>query len=205
MPKLCRSFFDGSTAPTAPSIDLARFDQRVFLLLDWAMGSLQLGIHRAYSAFTLLMLWQEQFKEHQSRSARPITVDVFATLFRWLDSSEAAKSEANVTAIGITFVGLTWWRLFSIERYLQTLIARGYSARSSMNATMPSHHLRFVRTFAVFSDAKDLLRQRDLVLYGDDLEAKRAGEEEDRQMVQAFQEDLLEYVPEVFGYSELCD
>ena len=200
MPQLCRSYFDGNSSSTTSTFDMKRFEEKVVVLLNWAMGSFQLGIHRAYSVHTLLTMWREQFDEHQSKAARPATMDLFPILYRWLDTSEAAQSKISAQAIGITFGELTRQGLFSYGRYLQTLIAQGHSARSDMSAS--SHHLRILRSLPIFIQGKDLLQQRRLALAGGNKELLAQQEAEERQLLREFEDEVKEYVPEVFGYSE---
>ena len=200
MIQLCRSYFDGTSSATSTTLDTTRFEEKVVVLLNWAMASFQLGIHRAYSVHTLLTMWRELFEDHQSRNARPAQIDFFPILYRWLNTSEAAKSRHSSQAIGITFGELTRQGLFSYGRYLQTLIAEGHSARSRRPGQSPSHHLRILRSLPIFVEAKDLLQQRRLALFGEDGELRDRQEAEEEQHMQTFKEETKEFVPEVFGY-----
>ncbi|ORX33960.1 hypothetical protein BD324DRAFT_186207 [Kockovaella imperatae] len=198
MLQLCLSYFDGNASPTSSTLDVGRFDEKVVVLLNWAMGSFQLGIHRAYAVHTLLVMWREKFDEHQSKATRSAAMDFFPTLYQWLDTSEAAKSRQNAQAIGITFGELTRQGLFSYGRYLQTLIAQGHSARFDLSAS--SHHLRILRSLPIFVQGKDLLHQRRLALTGGNKQLLAMHETEEKEIMAEFEEECKEFVPEVFGY-----
>ncbi len=195
MSKLCKSFFDGTSAPGASVIDKARLQDKVSILLNWAMGLFALGNHRAYAVYTLLKLWSEQYEER-----RPAPFDFFPILYDWLDTSSAAKKVENALAIGITFGDLIRQGIFSYTRYLQTLIAQGHTARS--HSDHMSHHVDVLRVMPMFVIAKDLLQQRRIALCGDDIELRNRGEIEEDQALEAFMEEVREYVPELFGWSE---
>lgn len=196
MVDLCKSFFDGSSSPQSPNLDLAKFEEKVFILLNWAMGLNYLGIHRPYGCHTILRLWTEQRAEYLGRP-----FDIFPQLHNWLDSSPAAKKERNIQAIGITFGEFTRQGMFSYSRYLHILIARGYTARSRPNGPR-SHHMDLLRSMPIFVVAKDLLQQRRIALSGDDAEARQRDDAEEEQAMEAFREECKEYVPELYGYSE---
>ena len=200
MLQLCRAYFDGISSASSATLDMARFEEKVVVLLNWAMASFQLGIHRAYSVHTLLTMWRELHEDYQSKNTRPAQIDFFPILYRWLDTSEAAKSKHSLQAIGITFGELTRQGLFSYGRYLQTLIAEGHSARSRRPGQPASHHLRILRSLPIFVEARDLLQQRRLALFGEDSELRDQQQAEEEQHMQAFKEETKEFVPEVFGY-----
>ena len=197
MSELCRSFFDGSSSPGASSIDKTRLEEKVFILLNWAMGLFILGSHRAYAVNTFLQLWSEQYNQH-----RPVRFDFFPILYAWLDKSPAAKKDDNTTTIGIIFGELTRQGVFSYGRYLQNLIAHGHTARSRVEQTKPSHHLALLRAMPIFVQAKDLLKQRRVALCGDDVNVCLRDEAEEEQALEMCKEDIKEYVPEIFGWSK---
>jgi mediator of RNA polymerase II transcription subunit 12 len=196
MVDLCNSFFDGASAPTSISLDLVKFEEKIFIILNWAMGLRYLGVHRPYACHTLLRLWMEQRAEHL---ARPF--DIFPQLYSWLDSAPAAKKERNVQAIGITFGEFTRQGMFSYSQYLHTLIARGYTARSRAGAER-SHHMDLLRSMPIFVQARDLLQQRRIALSGDDIEVRLNDDKEEETAVEAFKEECKEYVPELYGFSK---
>lgn len=197
MSDLCKSIFDANSSPSASSIDKDRLEGKVFILLNWAMGLFALGNHRFYAVYTLLKLWSEQYDEH-----RPKPFDFFPILYKWLDTSPAARKDDNTLAIGITYGELTRQGIFSYGRYLQTLIAYGHTARSRSSDHRPSHHLAILRALPIFAKAKDLLHQRRIALCGADVELRLQDEMEEEQAMEAFKEDVREYVPEIFGWSE---
>jgi mediator of RNA polymerase II transcription subunit 12 len=191
MTALCKAFFSGPCAPTSPRIDADKLEEKVFILVNWAMGLYQLGIHRPYAVYTMLKKWLEWFED-----ARPHEhFDFFPILYKWLDTSPAAHSSNNVLAIGISFGELTRQGLFSYGRYLNTLIARGHSARFG---GPPSHHLELLRAMPIFVEARDLLEQRRLVLSGDG-EARERDQADEDAALETYRQELKEYVPEIFG------
>lgn len=200
MIELCRSFFDGSASPYSATLDHARFEEKVFVLCNWAMGLFTLGGHRPYAAGSLLKLWHDERDRYLSSHSTIGSTDLFTHLFNWLDTSAAARKEEHVLAIGITFGEFTRSGLFSYGRYLQSLIARGHTARSRDGSQ--SHHLALLRAMPIFVVAQALLQQRRLALCGDDLEFQRADELNEQRILESFKEEVREYIPEVFGYSE---
>jgi mediator of RNA polymerase II transcription subunit 12 len=201
MTDVCKAFFSGNTAPNSTNLDFTRLEEKLFILLNWAMGLYHLGAHRPYAVYTLLRIWLERFDKHQSASPWPKTMDFFPLVYRWLDTSHAAHKADNIPAIGITIGELTRSGLFHYGRYLQTLIAQGHTARSRKGDT-PSHHLGLLRVIPIFVQANDLLQQRRIALSGDDPEVQRIDEEEEGAAMAVWKELVREYVPEVFGQSE---
>lgn len=193
MTALCKAFFSGPCAPTSPRIDVEKFEEKVFILVNWAMGLYQLGIHRPYAVYTMLKKWLEWHEDTRPHEH----FDFFPILYKWLDTSPAAQSPNNILAIGISFGELTRQGLFSYGRYLNTLIARGHSARFHSGGP-PSHHLELLRAMPIFVEARDLLEQRRLVLSGDGEGRERDQIDEDTALEQ-FRQELKEYVPEIFG------
>lgn len=199
---LCKTYFDGGASPTSPTIDLSRLEEKTFVLLNWAMGCFQLGIHRAYAVDTLLTIWNNLYDKAQSKNPKPVAVDFFWILYKWLDTCEAPRQAENAFAIGITFGDLTRQGLFSYRRYLQVLIASGHSARSRLPGSKPSHHLPLFAAMPIFVQAKELLEQRKLVLCGDDAEASARLEAEEEQLMDDFKQEVKEYIPELFGLGQ---
>ncbi|WVO16601.1 hypothetical protein L204_104280 [Cryptococcus depauperatus] len=196
---LTRSYFDGASAPNIASLNLQRLEEKIFMLLDWAMGLFQLGSHRPYATYTLLKHWQGQHKEYQARQSRPDTVDLFEILYKWLDTASAARDESNIEAIGITIGEMIRRGMFSYGRYLQTLIAAGQSARNRAQQELESHHLTLLKVMPTFVLAKELLHQRRIALSGDDEETRKKDDGEEEAILDAFKEDVKEYIPEIFG------
>nr|XP_019005040.1 uncharacterized protein I203_01884 [Kwoniella mangroviensis CBS 8507]OCF68501.1 hypothetical protein I203_01884 [Kwoniella mangroviensis CBS 8507] len=199
MLELTRSFFDGTSSPTDTAPDLSRLEDKVFILLNWAMGLFQLGSHRPYAVYTLLKHWHDQHEEHQAKQANPHVIDLFPILYKWLDTSAAARKDENVQAIGITVGEITRQGMFSYGRYLQTLIAKGQTARSQVAGQAPSHHLAMLKAMPIFAVAKDLVQQRRIALCGDNRESKIREDTEENILMDQFRDEVMEYVPEVFG------
>ena len=129
MSDLCKSFFDSSASPTSPALDLDRFQEKVYILLGWAMSLFTLGVHRPYAICTLLKLWHDERTAYLAKGNGQTDIDVFPALYNWLDTSAPARNSNNVLAIGITFGELTRSGMFSYGRYIRTLIAQGKTAR----------------------------------------------------------------------------
>lgn len=87
---------------------------------------MQYGDHRPYAARTLLQAWRDRAEERAIRrdSASPDEV-IQDELFDWLDVSEIAGEEKNVVAVSVLFGELIEQGLFSFDKYIQRLIARG--------------------------------------------------------------------------------
>ncbi|WWD21578.1 hypothetical protein CI109_106064 [Kwoniella shandongensis] len=201
MAELTRSYFDGASSATTNTLDMVKLEEKVFILINWAMGLFQLGSHRPYAVYTLLKHWHEQHEQHQSKQARPQVIDLFYLLYKWLDTSAAAHKEENAQAIGITFGELIRRGLFSYGRYLQSLIAKGQTARSVRPGQGKSHHLALLRVMPIFVEAKDLTQQRRIALCGDDAGLRAREDVEEEEVIQSFKEEVQEYVPEIFGYT----
>nr|XP_019047064.1 hypothetical protein I302_03671 [Kwoniella bestiolae CBS 10118]OCF25994.1 hypothetical protein I302_03671 [Kwoniella bestiolae CBS 10118] len=199
MLELTRSFFDGGSSATNSSPDISRLEDKIFILLNWAMGLFQLGSHRPYAVYTLLKLWHDQHEEHQAKQAEPIVIDLFPLLYKWLDTSSAARKEENVQAIGITIGEITRQGMFSYGRYLQALIAKGQTARNHIPGQPQSHHLALLRALPIFVIAKDLVQQRRIALCGDDVDNRMRDDAVETALMDQFREEVMEYVPEVFG------
>lgn len=194
MSGLCKAFFSGACAPSSPKIDLAKLEDKVFILVNWAMGLQQLGAHRPYAVYTILKKWQQWHEDVRPNEH----FDFFPILYKWLDSSAAAQRPENNQAIGISFGELTRQGLFSYGRYLNTLIARGHSARFTGGKGPPSHHLQLLNAMPIFVEAHDLREQRRLVLSGDG-EARQKDQADEDQSMDAIRQEWKEYTPEVFG------
>lgn len=202
MVELCRAYFDGGASPISSNVDIARLEDKTFVLLNWAMGMYQLGVHRAYAVHTLLTVWGDLHEKYQAKQSKVSHIDFFSILYKWLDTCEAPRKGENAFAIGTTFGDLTRQGLFSYRRYLQVLIANGHSARSRSPGEPPSHHLPLLAAMPIFVQAKDLLLQRRLALCGDDEEAGVRLERDEERQLDDFKEEVMEYIPEIFGLGE---
>ncbi|BEJ12006.1 hypothetical protein CspHIS471_0204660 [Cutaneotrichosporon sp. HIS471] len=194
MSALCKAYFSGPCAPTSPKIDVAKLEEKVFILVNWAMGLYQMGVHRPYAVYTILKKWQQWQEEIRPNDQ----FDFFPILYQWLDTSTPARKAENVLPIGISFGELTRQGLFSYGRYLNRLISHGHSSRFSNGKSPISHHIELLRVMPIFVEAPDLLEQRRLVLSGDGENRDREQAEEDLQL-ETFRQEMKEYVPEVFG------
>lgn len=183
-------------------MDMKRVGEKIFTLLNWSLGVSQLGAHRPYAVHTIIRLWSERFDKHQSKSSHPTLLDLHPCLYDWLDTSPAARKDENIRAIGIMFGELIRQGVFSYGRYMRSLIAKGQTTRSRRPGLLPSHHLAILREIPIFVDAKDLLMQRRIALCGDDENLRRSDEAREDEILETFKEEIVEYIPEVFGWSE---
>ncbi|WVQ75963.1 hypothetical protein IAR50_005599 [Cryptococcus sp. DSM 104548] len=202
MVALTNSYFDSTSSSSHLPLDLPKIEEKVFNLLNWSMGQFQLGAHRPYAVYTLLKHWHDQHETFQNRQSRPQVVDLFDVVYKWMDTSSAAREEDNVQAIGITVGELTRRGMFSYGRYLQILIANGYTARNQRpDGSGVSHHLALLKVLPIFVMAKDLLQQRRIALSGDNMDTRRQDEEEEERIIELHREQIKEYIPELFGLS----
>lgn len=75
---------------------------------------------------TLLSQWRERAEERASRRdfAFP-DEEIQDELFLWLDTNEEASDERNARMVSLLFGELIQKGLFSYDKYIQRLIARG--------------------------------------------------------------------------------
>jgi len=78
----------------------------------------------------------------------------------------------------------------------------GHTARCQSDGVPVSHHLSILRALPIFVVAKDLLQQRRIALSGDDVTTRRDDAIEEEETLNAYQEEIKEYIPEVFGMGE---
>lgn len=75
---------------------------------------------------SFLRLWRDKTEERAIRRDFPSPDELIQDeLFDWLDSSEIAGDEKNLTAVSVLFGELIEAGLFSYDQYIQRLIARG--------------------------------------------------------------------------------
>ena len=195
MAALCRTFFAGNAASNSENLDIDCLYDRISVLLHWSTGLYRLGPHRPYAVFTLLKVW---LQAHNSTQGKIHHVDMFVLLFRWLDTSPAARKSENVQAIRITFGEMIRSGLFSYTQYLNALIARGETARSRQPDTAISHHLELLRGMPFFVEASPLRQQRLIALCGDDVEQQMQLIEQEDLLSAEFRAEVLRFVPELF-------
>jgi len=113
-------FFDGSS--DQPSL----FTEKLDTLLTWSITPLQFGDHRPYAAATLLRLWRKRCGERAMRRDFTSPDDFLQDqLFDWLDESEPAAEEANLSSVAGLYGKLVRDGLFQYAKYVQRLVARG--------------------------------------------------------------------------------
>lgn len=191
-------YFDGTASPTSGSLDHARLEEKIHILLVWSLNVFTLGDHRPYAVCTLLKKWQDTYVSHRPPDSE-MDVDLFKSLYNWLESSEAAHKPENIAAIALTFGELTREGMFSYGQYLQLLIAKGYTARAAAQGSPRSHHLAILEALPIFVQDKGMLLQRRIVLYGlgSPLDKSRSASEANNQA--RLRDEIARHVPELYG------
>ncbi|KAH8119597.1 hypothetical protein DFH11DRAFT_1501865 [Phellopilus nigrolimitatus] len=169
------------------------FTNKLSLLLSWSVCRLQYGDHRPHAAVTLLRRWRDKTEERASRRdiASPTSV-IQDELFNWLDTSEKAANERELSAVSLLFGEMIQKDLFSYDRYIQRMIARGETGLS-FHEESGSRHRMFLRVIPLYKSDPALVNQRRMTLYG--VRARTIPEDE----VEArLKNELRELLPEVF-------
>ncbi len=92
---------------------------------------MQFGDHRPYAAVTLLRLWRDKTGERACRRDTESPNDkIQDAIFQWLDTNEMAGDERNLRALSLLFGELVEKELFSYDKYIQRVIARGETGLS---------------------------------------------------------------------------
>lgn len=112
-------------------VDSPQFSRKLSLLLSWSVCYLQYGDHRPYAAASLLGQWRDKAEERASRRdfASPNEI-IQDEIFEWLDTNEKARDSRNTIMISILFGELIQKGLFSYDKYIQRIIARGETGLS---------------------------------------------------------------------------
>jgi mediator of RNA polymerase II transcription subunit 12, fungi type len=112
-------FFDGGSDPSV-------FAEKINTLLTWSITTLQFGDHRPYAAATLLRIWRNRCGERAMRRDFTSPDDFLQDqLFDWLDGSELAGEEVNLSRVVGLFGKFVRDGLFQYAKYVQRLVARG--------------------------------------------------------------------------------
>lgn len=193
-------YFDGPASPTSGSLDYAKLEEKIHILLVWALSVFTLGDHRPYAVCTLLKKWQDAYVSHRPPDAE-MDIDLYGPLFSWLDTSEAAHKAENIPAIALSFGELTREGIFSYGRYLQLLIAKGYTSRAASQGAPRSHHLDLLEAMPIFVQDKGMLLQRRIVLYGLNTPLDREKLKTEAQTQARLRDEIARIVPEIYGGS----
>lgn len=119
-------FFDSDTETSTD-----QFAHKLDLLLAWSVCYMQFGDHRPYAAVTLLRIWRDKAGERACRRDIDSPNDkIQDAIFQWLDTNDMAEDERNLRAISLLFGELVEKELFSYDKYIQRVIARGESGLS---------------------------------------------------------------------------
>lgn len=160
------------------------FNDKLDLLLTWAVTPLQFGDHRPFAAVTLVHFWHDRARGRANRrECKPPDEFLQDQLFTWLDSSETAGEPGNLRAVAVLFGKLVKQQLFSYAHYVQRLIARGEPGLSLIEVCLlvtcgarshivpyrkgpESRHSKFLQWIPLYNSGSDLTSQRRLTLYG---------------------------------------
>lgn len=126
-------FFD--SVADDPSI----FTEKLNTLLSWAVTPLQFGDHRPYAATTLIRMWRDKCEERAMRREFASPNEFLQDqLFDWLDESDIAGEDGNLTSVAVLFGKLVKDHLFDYPKYVQRLIARGEPGLSCTEVCLPT-------------------------------------------------------------------
>ncbi|KAL5506968.1 SRB8 [Sanghuangporus vaninii] len=181
--------FFGTSGDSQPEI----FSRKLFLLLSWGVCWLQYGDHRPYAAATLLRQWRDRAEERACRRDIESPDDFIQDgLFDWLDTDPKLCDDRNLTMTTLLFGELIQKGLFSYDRYIQRLIARGEMGLS-FNEEPASRHRKLLRVIPLYSPAPALVSQRKLALYG--VRTRTIPED---QVEKGLKDEIRDLLPEVF-------
>ncbi|KAG8934799.1 RNA polymerase II mediator complex subunit [Tulasnella sp. 418] len=170
------------------------FQTKLDVLFTWSVTASQYGDHRPFAAASILRTWRDEAKLRATRrkTARPDAA-IQDRLFQWLDTSIVARNHrANMAAVSRLYGELARRNLFSYERFIYRLMARGEAGTGNVGETGRSHLMTILAYLPLSSPS--LINERRAALYG--LPAKASGEEaEDRAMRRRVKSAL----PAIFG------
>ena len=147
VPQLLNSITSTTNMDTIPffddvSEDSSIFAQKINTLLTWSLTPLQFGDHRPYAAVTLLRILRDRCKDRAIRRDISSPDDFMQDhLFEWLDESEVAGDEANLSSVARLFGKLVKDGLFEYAKYVQRLVARGEPGLSNTQVRLLVLHV----------------------------------------------------------------
>ncbi|KAL4248177.1 Mediator of RNA polymerase II transcription subunit 12 [Abortiporus biennis] len=174
--------------------DPISFANKLSILFIWSVTPLQYGDHRPYAAAGLLRCWRDKAVERAIRRDIESPDDFIQDqLFDWLDSCEVAAEPDNLQRVAWLFGLLVHRGLFSYEKYILRLIARGESGLSFTEED-GSRHRNYLRHIPLHSSSASLISQRKVTLYG-----VRARETPEDVNERAIRKEIRSLLPELFG------
>ncbi|KAL1916568.1 uncharacterized protein VTP21DRAFT_5759 [Calcarisporiella thermophila] len=185
----CRQFF-GIHTPSAAS---SSFESRVHLLCEWATTPLRHGDHRCYAVATVLELWRQDVS--RGKLARDRQMLLQDALLRFLDvrTSQSDEEYELVSRLYGEFIRLG---LFSFQKYMQRLIARGDLDSSKRGEMKTLRHMRYLQSFPLYHAKLYHINQRRIMLYG--IEGEDGQQEGNFEMLKKI---ISEKLPHMFGES----
>ncbi|KAI8365718.1 hypothetical protein BD560DRAFT_156584 [Blakeslea trispora] len=159
------------------------FSERVHIMCRWAINPSRYGDDKAYLVSSILMTWlQQQGKRHHQQSSTVLQDALIrfldqqttpSNLVQEMDSLELQSKEK--TAVIYLFDVLIRLRLFSYQKYLLRLIARGDLEPKRRNSNQIQHCLHYLGSFPLLNPAPIyLINQRRVALYGTKQDGNRA-------------------------------
>jgi mediator of RNA polymerase II transcription subunit 12 len=134
-------------------------------------------------------------------------------LFDWLDESELAGEEANLSSVASLFGKLVRDGLFQYAKYVQRLVARGEPGLSYTQVCRPvlrrissliptalwfqeieSRHRKFLRCIPLHHSTSSLVSQRKVTLHG-----ARARETPEDLNEREIRKEIRAILPQLFG------
>ncbi|KZV96289.1 hypothetical protein EXIGLDRAFT_435689 [Exidia glandulosa HHB12029] len=158
---------------------LARRNSSLALLLTWAASPAQHGVHRPFLVATLIARRAEYEDDPDALQN---------ALIEWMDGSDECMASQSARGAARLMGELARVGLFSYERFLQRILARGDTER----------HQATLRAMPVWKENGVILRQRKIALYG-----VRAGsrETEEDHIQRAIRAEIRQELPYFFGGS----
>lgn len=146
--------------------DDRRFSQKLELLLSWGTTSSQFGSQRPYVVVSILDHWRVVTNERaRRRNTLPSYEPLQDRIFEWLDNTELVEDKETIPAVASLLGKLVEKSLFSFDRYLERLIARGEQGLAVDNKNF-SRHRELIRTIPLSGSDPAVLRRRKMILYG---------------------------------------
>jgi mediator of RNA polymerase II transcription subunit 12 len=113
-------------------------NERLSLLLSWAVTPAQYGVVRPYLAAALLRTWSSMHSDKIGvRAPHDVVQDA---VFDWLDASPHSTLESSALEVAALMSLLIRGSLFSYDKYVQRLLARN---ESGLSMTSVCHHEPF--------------------------------------------------------------
>ncbi|KAJ1956304.1 hypothetical protein EC988_001422, partial [Linderina pennispora] len=190
------SVFEGAKA-ASEAIDA----HKIRIICYWAVDS---SISSAATQFRtmfgtrLIQLHKEQLPPDTPTSALQSAIVSFLDIFTPPDPR--ADNERYVWRVCLLLERLSYANCFSVPKYLQLLTARGDFFGANVATVKSQRHLAYAKGLAVGSPADD--EQRQMLLYGFDMDLERAAQNESDEAVCAnLRREISRMLPFLVAYT----